>query len=511
MASSSSEAVMPIDASTIQAFSPNYTPTAARIESLDVVKGFAVLAGLLVAVLAWGGFSDGMQNYLVGHPTSNNFRIYAALSMLLEAKMRGLVTLAFGAGMILFLVRPHLNAGISNGELLVRRNMWLMLFGIFNAVMLLWPFDILFHLGIIGLLLFPFPRMNTKGLMIAVVFLLLIGSGKNLWYHADDQKAYNKFLLVEALEKKFSKDSLNKKSDKKDSATTVVAAAKKTADSIAKKAADSAARKAGDTLTTKQVNEKKAWEGIAKRYAYEAKNDSAKINAMQKNSYAENWSFLIPQIQQREANWFYRNGVWEFGALALLGMALFKMGFFNGGLGRNRYLLIALLGVGLGLLCGWYRLVGQHAAILDYTKFIKNRTLPFTILWPFEKAFMVAGYAALIVYLLEVGWAKKLFRLLSDVGRLALTNYILQSIFLSIFFYGYGMGYFARLGHLRLYIVAAELCLVQIVFSVFWLRYFYMGPIEWLLKSLMYKRRMPFRRQDEVADFASAQDFPNSF
>ena len=69
--------------------------------------------------------------------------------------MMGLISLAFGAGMILYMVRPHERLGVSNAELLIRRNIWLMVFGLLNAFVLLWPRDILFHLGILGLLLFP--------------------------------------------------------------------------------------------------------------------------------------------------------------------------------------------------------------------------------------------------------------------------------------------------------------------------------------------------------------------
>ena len=42
------------------------------------------------------------------------------------------------------------------------------------------------------------------------------------------------------------------------------------------------------------------------------------------------WSTLLPQVKSRESGWFYRNGIWEMAALMLLGMYLFKIGFFNG-------------------------------------------------------------------------------------------------------------------------------------------------------------------------------------
>ena len=84
---------------------------------------------------------------------------------------------------------------------------------------------------------------------------------------------------------------------------------------------------------------------------------------------------------------------------------------------------------------------------------------------------------------------KKFRDALADTGKLALTNYLLQSIFLSIFFYGYGMGYYGRIGHFRLYFLVAEVCLVQIVFSVMWMRYFNIGPANGFYDHLCIKRK----------------------
>ncbi len=118
---------------------------------------------------------------------------------------------------------------------------------------------------------------------------------------------------------------------------------------------------------------------------------------------------------------------------------------------------------------------------------------------------MVFGIAAKIMWVVQSGMFKKITSVFADVGKLALTNYLLQSLILSIFFYGYGMGYYARISQFRLYFIVAEICLVQVVFSVFWLRYFYSGPAEWLLKSLMYKKKIPFIRKTDESTLNQGQ------
>ncbi len=507
MASSPMEALTPADEYSIKSFSPQYFPETSRIESLDVIKGIALLLGLFVTVYAWGGFSDGMQYQLIGKGKGSQHIIFVALSFFLEGKMRGLISLVFGAGMILFMVRPHAGSPVHSAELMVRRNMWLILFGLFNALVFIWPQDILFHLGIMGLLLFPFCRMNTRGLIIAMVLVSLIGAGKNYWYFADDQKAYKKFLVVQDLEKKFSKDSAARMNTK-DSLLFKKAQAGKlsVADSTAnKKAADSLAKKAGDTLTRKQNDEKQAWEGTAKKFIYDGKADSANNKEIQANNYGKNWNYLLPQIKSRESVWFYRNGVWEFAAIMLLGMFLFKSGFFNGRFSQGQYLMMTVFGILLGLLCGWYRLHFLNVSILDYTVYVKTKAIPHTILWPFERAFLVFGIAAKIMWVIKTGLFKRITSVFADVGKLALTNYLLQSLFLSVFFYGYGMGYYGRVGQYKLYFLVAEICLTQIVFSVFWCRYFYTGPAEWLLRSLMYKKKIPFRRKENESSLNPEQ------
>jgi uncharacterized protein len=104
---------------------------------------------------------------------------------------------------------------------------------------------------------------------------------------------------------------------------------------------------------------------------------------------------------------------------------------------------------------------------------------------------MALGYASLVLLLVGAGSLNRLWRGFAYAGKMALTNYLLQSIICTIFFTGFGMGYFGRLSQYQLYIIAGEICLLQLVFSILWLRHYYVGPAEWLLRCLMYKKWLP--------------------
>jgi uncharacterized protein len=69
---------------------------------------------------------------------------------------------------------------------------------------------------------------------------------------------------------------------------------------------------------------------------------------------------------------------------------------------------------------------------------------------------------------------------------MALTNYVLQVVACSFLFYGYGLGFYGRFTQWELYFMVVEISLVQVVFSILWLRHFQKGPIEWLFYGLIY-------------------------
>ncbi len=82
----------------------------------------------------------------------------------------------------------------------------------------------------------------------------------------------------------------------------------------------------------------------------------------------------------------------------------------------------------------------------------------------------------------------------TDVGRMALTNYLSQSIVLTTVFYGYGFGQYATWGSLDIVLLALSLFVLQLGFSNIWLQNFNYGPFEWLWRCFSYGRWLPIQK-----------------
>ncbi len=442
-----------------------------RITGLDVLRGVAILAALFVTIRGFGGFSDNQQTGLITKAQGANYGLFAMVELLFDGKMSALISIVFGASMLLLLSKENVRGKVSIQELFLRRQMWLIVFGLINALIFLWTGDLLFHLGIMGILLFPFIRLSGKGFLIAAIVTTLIYSGKTFWRFADDKKAYNKFLAVTALEKKAQQDSI-----KKVQAGALASSVKK------------------DTLTKQQKGDKKAWEGLVAGMKYDPKKDDDNNKAMRATSYGKIWNHILGGTKSKEAEWTYQVGIWDFGSMIFFGMALFRFGFFRRSFARNRLLAIGIGALAFGLLLGWYRLHFHHIAVLAYTKFVSKQLIPYDLFFPFERAFTAIGYASLILYLVQLSAFSFIKNACADAGRMALTNYLIQSIVCSLFFTGFGMGYFGRLTQYQLYFVALEIIIVQVVFSVLWLKSYHYGPAEWLLRRLMYTHSLPLQK-----------------
>jgi uncharacterized protein len=95
-------------------------------------------------------------------------------------------------------------------------------------------------------------------------------------------------------------------------------------------------------------------------------------------------------------------------------------------------------------------------------------------------------YISIIVLLAQKPeWYNRLYPL-ANVGRMALSNYLLHSVVCTLIFYGYGLGLYGKLGPAITLILTLVIYRVQISTSGWWLDRFRFGPIEWLWRSLTY-------------------------
>ncbi|HET9279800.1 MAG TPA: hypothetical protein VFN95_16505, partial [Flavitalea sp.] len=349
------------------------SPTPANVYSLNTLLGIGLLGALLTSIWIFGGFTSNMQTRLLSSPKGFDFRLYSTMSLLFEGKMIALIAIAFGAGIVLFFRKPNEPGKPSRADLFIRRQFWMIILGLLNAVIFLWTHDVLFHLGVMGILLFAFFRASSRNLIIASVLMTMIFAGKHYWNYADNKVAYKKYLAVVAVEKKIKQDS-------------IANAARKDTTAAAKLAMKN------DTLTREQKEDKQAWEGIIKSIKYDPKKDESSIKAMRKHDYEKIYDHMLPLTQSREAQWTYQLGIWDLASMIFLGMALVGYGFFSARLKTLQYLLLALAFIGAGLLLGWYRFYFQIESIRDYEKFVINHALPFNMFFSFEQGFMAMGY-----------------------------------------------------------------------------------------------------------------------
>ena len=139
-------------------------------------------------------------------------------------------------------------------------------------------------------------------------------------------------------------------------------------------------------------------------------------------------------------------------------------------------------------------LVGNFAAVaLDWV-FNPNPMLPglvtvsmFTI-QSFAIPALSLGYVATIVLLWQdERWQRRLMPF-SYVGRMALTNYLLQSLICTTIFYSYGLGLYGRVGPILDLVLAIVIYSLQVPFSKWWLSSHRYGPMEWVWRRLTYGR-----------------------
>jgi uncharacterized protein len=89
-------------------------------------------------------------------------------------------------------------------------------------------------------------------------------------------------------------------------------------------------------------------------------------------------------------------------------------------------------------------------------------------------------------------WFQARLALLAPLGRMALSNYLGQSLICTLIFSGYGLGYFQQLPRAWHIPFAIAVIAVQTLFSTWWLARFSMGPVEYLWRWLTYGKRPNF-------------------
>lgn len=157
-----------------------------------------------------------------------------------------------------------------------------------------------------------------------------------------------------------------------------------------------------------------------------------------------------------------------FAPLFLVGMALAKLHAFEQMASERKWYIRGILLIPLALLI-------KSLAVLSTSAMAQNILL-------LGGQLLALGYIALCAFLYDSKPVQKFIPYFEAVGKLSLSNYILQSVVCTFIFYGYGLGYFARLGIFNALLLGIVLFALQCVGSRYYLQFIKRGPLEAILR-----------------------------
>lgn len=418
-------------------------PAERRIEALDFVRGVALLGILLINIIGFGLADAQVNPTNAGGAEGANLLAWIVMQIGVEGTQRALFSMLFGASTILLVSRLEAAGRGDAADIHMRRNLWLIGFGFVNAYVLLWWGDILYAYGIAGLMLFPFRRLSARGLLAAGGFVLLVAA---LWNLHDSAEMLRKHDAAETAQLRLD---------------------------------------AGNALSPGEEQAIYAWED-ARAAIVAAPEHVAAVNERMRAGYGSAFE-RARQLGLVFQTWgTYRYFADMFGMM-LIGMGLLRAGVLT--LERRTGLYVGMMAAGYA--------VGLTVNFLETRWIIEHQfgALAFAqanMSYDVGRLGMTIGHLGALLLFVRSGMLGPVRRAFAAVGRMAFTNYLMQSaIALALFV---GLGRFGELERHQLYHVVAGIWAFQIAFSMIWLHWFRFGPLEWLWRWLTYLKRPPMRR-----------------
>jgi uncharacterized protein len=179
----------------------------------------------------------------------------------------------------------------------------------------------------------------------------------------------------------------------------------------------------------------------------------------------------------------------------MIGMALFKWGFLSGNAAKWLY------GVMLAIAAAALAVIAYQAWLNWEVRFeLMHMMTRGTFANGALSIFVSIGYASLFILLVKAR-ARLLTEPLAAVGRMAFTNYIMQSLIMTTIFWGGGRGFglWGEVDRPTLWVIVLCVWALQLIWSPLWLSRFELGPLEWVWRRLSYKGAMRLRRAPNPA------------
>lgn len=422
-----------------------------RIIILDSLRGIAILGILLMNIPSFALPNIGHDPSVLNEAGTINFKVWHFIDWFPSGTQRALFSMLFGAGIILFISGKEKRIdGMLPADYFFRRQLWLMVFSLFDVFVLLWYGDILLDYACLGMIMYSFRKLSPRALLIGagLCFIFMLARENRELYL--DKKMIHKGELVAAIDTSKTK------------------------------------------LTLIQKEELGAMQEFKERSTHEGKlKQMEKIMLKTTGSYEALYEYRTSRYVNTLVEYLFL-GIWDVLLFMFVGMAFFKMGILTGQASAKVYWWMCILGLSVGLTLSYFRLQPMIDTNFNWFEYRKKIQFDF---FELSRTFRSIGILGLIMLLYKSGWFKWLFALMRPVGQMAFTNYLMQSLMCGLFFYGIGFGMYGKLQRYEIYYVVGAVWVIQIIYSHIWLRYFRFGPLEWAWRSLTYWKRQQWRKE----------------
>lgn len=501
---------------------PSNTTTAApaplpfnqRISAMDVARGFALLGIFCVNIQCFAlpliyltspaGAASG---------SAGDTAWWLFVSTLCESKFYSLFSLLFGMGFIILTDRAHTRRPESAVPIALRRFGFLALLGFLHAN-LLWYGDILFIYAFGGLALLLFRKLKPRTMLTVGAILILVGE-LLVWLMVAAGVVFNPARTAAESTPPQATEALAPVTEAApdlsipDHVNPGVVDPAPSLDALTdarERAAASRDRALNDTNSIASEAEPASTPAEPLRGMEALRNlrggpetetwITAETLAFRDGPYTDlalfrsiTWVsmlfFVVPFMGPRILGLF------------LLGAGLIRMDFFNPARAPLHRRLITL-GLAVGIPCAAVAAVGKLLTWNDGAMHISWLfwQLPYAVGCILIPLAILAAAARLTDRARHNPRAllSKALHPLACTGRMALTNYLTQTLVATTLFYFYGFGLFGSLSGPERGAVVFSVYACQLVISTLWFRAFSIGPAEWVWRSFTYLRPMPFRR-----------------
>ena len=413
------------------------TPSSERVVALDILRGFALLGILFVNITGFSGIWFGSQEW-TGFADQ---AVQEFMQFFARSKFFSMFAMLFGIGFAMQIARLEEKTG-HYLRTYGRRLLILYLFGMAHLAL---GSDIINWYAICGALLLLFRKVSLQALLLWALLLMPL--------------PFLQLTIVSTLATVENPSQVLEEAEQIEPQTNQLAEDQ-----------------------NKDTDSDFGWNRYIGERAARVYSDRDLSEVLTYNIQYE--------VHRRTSSWV--NYLWD-----LLGpLPLMLVGVF---IGRRKILKriheeipllrkVFWIGLGFGIAGTWYsQVLAGWATTIDWLWFASN------VLFTLAAWSLALGYGAGIVLLIQREFWKKCLAPLQAIGRMALTNYLLQTLICTTLFNAYGLGLYGKVGPAAVALLAMAIYLFQVVLSFQWARHFRFGPAEWLWRSATYGRLQPMR------------------